>query len=258
MNTVIHPAAQHGFSQSADVYQHARPDYPQAIVEWMQHDLALGAQSQLADLGSGTGKLIPFLQQVSQKITAIEPISEMLQQLQNRFPAVATKQTDSQNLSFPSEYFDALFCAQSFHWFADSASLDEIYQVLKPHGILGLIWNQRDTTVPWVKAIADLLAPLEGDTPRYHKGDWQQVLDNHHEQFALVSQQTFAFAHVGTVEQVVIQRILSTSFIAASSVADKAIMRQSLEKLMKNQLGLNPSDEIAFPYVTHAYHYQKT
>ena len=256
MNSIIHPCAKDGFSQNAVLYQQARPNYPQAIVEWLKQDLALTADSRIADLGAGTGKFIPYLQQVSSHLTAIEPIEEMLQQLQHRFPEVKTKQADSQNLSFPNEYFDAIICAQSFHWFADHASLDEIYHVLKPQGSLGLIWNQRDTEIDWVAAIANLIAPFEGDTPRYHKGDWQQALDTH-TQFQLIGKSQFQFEHIGIVEHVVIQRILSTSFIATASPIDKAMLRHELEKIINTYLDLQLDEEIAFPYITHAYHYQK-
>ncbi len=55
--------------------------------------------------------------------------------------------------------------AQAFHWFANMDSLKEIHRVLKPQGHLGLVWNQRDTQVDWVNALAERLAPLEGEYP---------------------------------------------------------------------------------------------
>ena len=63
--------------------------------------------------------------------------------------------------------------------------------------------------------------------------------------------------HQGTIEQVVIGRILSTSFIAAASVAEKESIRQALIKIIDKYLGKQPNDTIDFPYVTYAYHYQK-
>ena len=121
---------------------------------------------------------------------------------------------------------------------------------------MGLIWNQPDTEIDWVAAIANLIAPFEGDTPRYHKGDWQQALDTH-TQFQLIGKNQFLFEHIGTVEHVVIQRILSTSFIATASAIDKAMLRHELEKIINTYLDLQLDEEIAFPYITHAYHYQK-
>ena len=40
----------------------------------MQDQLQLDEKSQVIDLGSGTGKFLPYLQQITKHITAIEPI----------------------------------------------------------------------------------------------------------------------------------------------------------------------------------------
>lgn len=252
----LHPAAQHGFSQAAKLYQHARPHYPHQIVSWLQQDLKLNQHSALLDLGSGTGKFIPYLQQISRDIIAIEPIHEMLEQLQLQYPEIHCIQTDSKQLGLAAESLDAVICAQSFHWFANTASLDEIYRVLKPQAALGLIWNQRDISVEWVKAIAELIAPLEADTPRFHNGAWQQAFA-HNRQFQLQSTKSFRLCHSGTVEQVAIKRILSTSFIAAAAPQVQERIRQQLLDIFQEYLALTPTDHIDFPYITYAYYYQK-
>jgi len=48
----------------------------------------------------------------------------------------------------PTPQLDAVVCAQAFHWFATREALAEIRRVLQPGGMLGLIWNVRDETVP--------------------------------------------------------------------------------------------------------------
>ena len=252
----LHPAAQNGFSQTAELYQNSRPSYPDEIVTWLSDHLNLNATSEVVDLGAGTGKFIPYLQQVTPNIQAIEPISEMLEQLKILYPNVHCIQTQSDNLKLAAESIDSVLCAQSFHWFADHASLKEIHHVLKTHGSLGLIWNQRDRTVPWVDAIANFLIPLEGDTPRYHHGTWQKILAESN-LFKFESESTYSFNHTGTVEQVVIQRILSTSFVAASSLEKKEYIRHEILKIIHQHLNKDLHDSISFPYVTHAYHYKK-
>lgn len=256
MSKALHPAAQKGFSQGAQLYQHARPSYPDEIVDWLKNTLHLHAKSKVVDLGAGTGKFIPYLKKITPYVFAIEPIAEMLNQLIEQYPDIHTIQTDSKNLTLPSNSVDAILCAQSFHWFANEESLNEIYHVLKPKAALGLIWNQRDISVDWVRAISELITPLEGDTPRFYRGTWQQAFD-HQTLFQLESMQKYQFAHHGTIEQVVIQRILSTSFIAASSLYEKERIRFELLKIMEQYLGKNAKDTIDFPYVTYVYHYQK-
>ena len=208
--STLHPSAQHGFSQNAELYQKARPSYPNQIISWLKQNLQLNQHSEVVDLGAGTGKFIPYLQQVTNNIQAVEPITEMLEQLKQLYPGIHCIQTDSKNLKLAASSIDAVLCAQSFHWFADHDSLKEIHHVLKSKGHPGLIWNQRDTSHPWVKEVAEFIMPFEGDTPRYHHGTWQRILEES-SQFKLESEQTYAFHHRGTVEQVIIQRIMSTS-----------------------------------------------
>ncbi len=256
MTQSLHPAAQKGFSSAAELYQHARPDYPNQVIQWLQDELLLNTQAEVLDLGAGTGKFLPYLAHITSHLHAVEPVAEMLAQLKQAHPQVNAVQASSHQLPFESNSLDAVFCAQSFHWFANIESLNEIHAVLKPEGHLGLIWNQRDIEIDWVKALADVLSPLEGDTPRYHSALWKQVFE-HQFLFQLQSVKLFSHVHRGTVEQVVSKRLLSTSFIACMPVEQQQQLKLQFEKIVQNYTGKSAQDEIEFPYVTYAYHFKK-
>ena len=81
MTHSLHPAAQKGFSSAAELYQQVRPNYPQDVVTWLKQDLELNANSSVIDLGAGTGKFLPYLKQITPHIIAVEPVTEMLEQL---------------------------------------------------------------------------------------------------------------------------------------------------------------------------------
>lgn len=254
MTQSLHPAAQHGFSSAAELYQQVRPNYPQALVAWLQQDLGLNQHSVAIDLGAGTGKFIPYLKQATPHIIAVEPIPAMLEQLKMVHPDVRTLQASSSKIPLNNQSVDAIVCAQSFHWFADMPTLKEIYRILKPHGPLGLIWNQRDTEVPWVKALADTIAPYENDTPRFHSAEWQKVFKHQH-LFDFVSEKKFQLLHTGTVENVVSKRLLSTSFIAMMPAEQQLQLKLQFERIILEMTGKHPQDQIDFPYTTHAYLY---
>lgn len=256
MTHSLHPAAQKGFSTAAELYQQARPNYPQAVVQWLIEDLALSPDSKVVDLGAGTGKFLPYLKQATPNIIAIEPVSEMLEQLKIVHPDVQTLQAKSDQIPLESESIDAVLCAQSFHWFANIETLNEIHHVLKPEGHLGLVWNQRDENIDWVKALADLLATLEGDTPRYHSGQWKQVFENQF-LFQLEAAKVFSQLHTGTVENVVSKRLLSTSFIAAMPEQEQLKLKHKFEQIVSEYTGKQAQDEIDFPYVTYVYNFRK-
>ena len=256
MTQSLHPSAEKGFGAAAALYQQARPDYPEALSGWLRQTLQLNPQDTLLDLGTGTGKFLPVLQALSTHLTAADPVPAMLQQLHEAHPDVRTVQAFSHALPLPDQSQRAVFCAQAFHWFANTETLQEIWRVLQPQGFLVLIWNQRDVSIDWVKALADMILPYEGDTPRYHSGQWQKAFQQQ-KLFRLQEHTQFKQMHRGTVENVVSKRLLSTSFIAAMPQAQQQALKRQFEQTVFDFLGKQAQDEIEFPYTTHVYVFQK-
>lgn len=257
MTQSLHPAAEKGFGAAAALYQQVRPGYPAEISSWLKSHLKLSGQDALLDLGSGTGKFLPYLKSISSRITAVDPVAAMLQQLRQAHPDISTVQAFSSEIPVPDHSIRAVFCAQSFHWFANQATLAEIERILQPDGALVLIWNQRDINTDWVKALAEILLPLEGGTPRYHSGLWQKAFEQQ-PWFKLDQETAFRQLHRGTVEQVVSKRLLSTSFIAAMPEAQQQALKLQFEQTVFELTGKQAQDEIEFPYTTHVYVFKKT
>jgi SAM-dependent methyltransferase len=55
-------------------------------------------------------------------------------------------------------------CAQSFHWFANAASVREFARILKPGGRLALMWNRRSRTDPFTAAYREAVAEVGGES----------------------------------------------------------------------------------------------
>jgi SAM-dependent methyltransferase len=146
---------------------------------------------------------------------------------------------------------DVVVCAQAFHWFASIAAMREIGRVLRPGGTLGLIWNVRDESVDWVAAITRIMAPYQGDAPRFHSGDWRRLFPN--ELFTDLQEVTMRHLHRGSAEQVILERVLSVSFIAALPAPERAQVATQLEALIASHPQLKDQPSIAFPYLTRAY-----
>jgi len=247
----IHAAAQRGFSAVAHTYAHNRPDYPAALLPWLRGQLPAAQDALAVDLGAGTGKFTAILTQTGAAVVAVEPVAAMRAQLRERLPAIEVRDGSASTIPLPSGSADLLTCAQAFHWFATEAALAEIHRVLKPAGRLALVWNVPDESVDWVAAIIDIITSYEGDAPRFRNGDWRKAFSGGH--FAAPELTTFAHTQAGSAQEVIVNRFLSTSFIAALPEAEKAAVAQRLHTLAATHPALRGRDTIAFPYRTEAY-----
>jgi SAM-dependent methyltransferase len=247
----IHDAALRGFSREAAAYGRGRPEYPAELGGWLAGTLRLGPGRTVADVGAGTGKFTRLVAATGARTIAVEPVAAMRAQLQ-ALPGVEALEGTAQALPLPGASLDAVVCAQAFHWFASAEVLDEFARALRPGGRLGLVWNVRDESVDWVAQITRIITPYEGDAPRYYKGDWRRPFP--HPAFTDLVETRFAYEHVGPPQQVVIDRFMSVSFIAALPLAQQAIVRAELQALVDTHPQLRGQPVLRFPYATSAFH----
>lgn len=149
------------FGFVAQAYAESRPEYPVDAVRWLT-----GTESaEVIDLGAGTGKLTQALLADGHRVIAAEPSRPMLDQLvadlgdeDGHLPdGLRCIQTKAEELPFADGSIDAVVAAQAFHWFDSTKALTEIARVLRPGGAIGLVWNFRDESVPWVRRLSAVI-----------------------------------------------------------------------------------------------------
>lgn len=149
------------FGSKAALYDDSRPSYPLGAVEWV-----LGAQDvpepRVVDLAAGTGKLTEVLVALGAHVIAVEPDEAMSAQIQEKLPHVEVKVGRDTAIPCESGSLDAVTVAQAWHWFDSQAASREIARVLRPGGVLGIMWNVYDERVAWVAEFVQLLRA--GDT----------------------------------------------------------------------------------------------
>jgi SAM-dependent methyltransferase len=246
--TNIHHVAAEGFALGAASYVAGRPDYPSEIEDWLAHDLGLTNGKTALDLAAGTGKFSPRLLATGAHVIAVEPVQEMLDQLIRQFPEIDARTGSAQHIPLDDASVDAVVCAQAFHWFSTPEALREIHRVLKPGGAFGLIWNVRDDNVPWVAALTSIMKPFEGDAPRYHSKKWRNVFPA--EGFSPLREERFPHSHTGPPEKVIVERILSVSFMAALPPDRRAQVTSQLRQVIASYPELTGKSEVTFPYET--------
>jgi SAM-dependent methyltransferase len=247
----IHAGAAEGFAAGARLYVAGRPEYPVEIEGWLRDDLGLAPGRSVVDLGAGTGKFLSRLRATGATIFAVEPVAEMRASLVAANPDAVALSGSAESIPLPDAVLDAIVCAQSFHWFATGAALAEMRRVLKIGGVLGLVWNVRDESVGWVADLTRLLEPFEGETPRFGNGRWRDVFPA--EGFSALKERRFPHAHVGPPERVIVDRTLSTSFIAALPPDQRDRVAVRIRELMAATPSLAGKSEVAYPYATRAF-----
>lgn len=136
------------FGAVAAAYDAGRPTFPADALTWI-----LGpGRLQILDLGAGTGKLSKVAASLGHDVVAVDPSEEMLA-LCRRVPGVDTMVGAAESIPLAHASVDAVLVGQAFHWFEHARALPEIARVLRPHGVLGLLWNNHDTVVPWVRRL---------------------------------------------------------------------------------------------------------
>lgn len=243
----IHPAARAGYAAGAEIYHRARPDYPAAALELLDRELSLGAGPAL-EVAAGTGKLTRQLRPLVPHLVAVEPVAAMRRVLAAALPGVAVVAGRAEALPFRPAWAGAALVGQAFHWFDGRAALAELHRVVWPGGGLGLLWNQRDESVDWVRRLTEIVEPAAGDAPRFRSGRWREAFAGQ-APFGPLEEATFDHAQSGSPE-LVVERVASISFVAALPAAGREALLAGVRRLLATHPDTAGRPEIRLPYRT--------
>src|SRR5262249_50298176 len=95
-------------------YERGRPGYPTEAVGSAE----LPASASVLEVGAGTGKLTRVLVDVYAHVTAVEPDPNMRRWFVAECPAAALIGALAEQIPLADSTVDAVFSAESFHWFA--------------------------------------------------------------------------------------------------------------------------------------------
>jgi SAM-dependent methyltransferase len=211
----LHRAAAVGFARSAEAYERGRPEYPAAAIARLAAQLPEAAE--VLDLAAGTGKLTRALLAAGLRVTAVEPLAEMRAAL----PAQARSvEGTAEAIPLADGSVDAVTVGQAFHWFDGDAALAEIARVLRPGGLLALLWNRRGDEDPVNQAIEDLVGPYRADTPSHRGSHWRAAFA-HTALFGPLAEEVFDNVLEQDADGLE-ARVGSISFIAALPEAERA------------------------------------
>ena len=120
-----------------DDYERGRPGWPVEVVSVG----GVPPSATVLELGAGTGKLTRLLADHFDRVVAVEPDAGMLAILRRACSTVDARQGSAEAIPVESGSVEAVYAAEAFHWFDGARALPEIERVLRPGGVLVMMWN---------------------------------------------------------------------------------------------------------------------
>jgi SAM-dependent methyltransferase len=137
-----------GFEAASDVYERGRPGYQDDLVSFVVERADIHPGTRVLDLAAGTGKFTRQLLPFGAACIAVEPSASMREMLAQVVPGVPVVGGVGEAIPLVADSLQAVVVAQAFHWFDAPRALAEIARVLRPGGVLSLVWNERDEKDP--------------------------------------------------------------------------------------------------------------
>ena len=151
------------FQEQGEDYDRLRPGYPDAVLEGILAQVSHrppGAAARAIDLGAGTGKLSWALAGRGLDVTAVDTSGAMLETARRSGPAgtqLTTCLAPAEATGLETGAAELITVAQAWHWFDAEAASAEAVRLLAPDGVLALVWNVLDVTIPWVHRLSRIM-----------------------------------------------------------------------------------------------------
>lgn len=244
------------FSSRVADYVKYRPSYPPAIVEFMTAELGLTPAAMMADVGAGTGKLTELFLENGNHVFAVEPNEEMLaaaQILLGHYPNFYPIQATAETTTLPPESVNYITAAQAFHWFDHDRVKVEFQHIIRPGGMVLLIWNEWRQDTPFLQAYQAVVNRYSVDYGAVNrkrvsesKGDELRRFLGNYQTRTFENVQLFDFAGVKG-------RLLSSSYAPLSDHPNHAPMMAALREAFGEYA---ENGRISFTYDCHVHYGQ--
>lgn len=245
------------FSDRVENYVLYRPGYPREALQVLQTECGLRPTDVVADIASGTGIWTRMLLENGNPVYGVEPNAEMRQageRLLVSFPNFTSLAGKAEATTLASGSVDFVTAAQAAHWFDRERSRQEFARILRPHGWLVLLWNERVTdATPFLREYEQLLLTYGTD---YELVRHERTTDAVNEFFDPAPFQERVFAMRQEFDYAGLEgRLLSSSYAPGPGHPKHAPMLRGLRRIFDEH---SRNNRVAFDYKTRVYFGQLT
>ena len=133
------------FDAAAQLYDDARPGYPEQMVDVIQAYAQLPAAARALEIGAGTGQATAQFAWRGIAVHAVEPGAAMADFIREKFDGtdldVTVQTADFESAEIEARAFDLVFASTSWHWLTPGLRWARVAEALKPGGTLAAFWN---------------------------------------------------------------------------------------------------------------------
>ena len=241
------------FSDRVVDYVRSRPGYPPGLLDLLVESGELLPTHEVADVGSGTGKLARLFLEHGNRVYGVEPNREMREAGERElaaYPRFVSVDGRAERTSLAQASVDLVAAGQAFHWFRPAEARQEFLRILRPGRSVLLVWNDRDERASaFMRGYEQLL--------RDHGTDYRQV---HHRRFGRAEIEAFfgtdrIAEHGLTYRQVFDRngldaRMRSSSYVPAPGAAGHEELMGHLGRLFEMH---RRGGRVSFEYRTRVY-----
>ncbi len=139
----------HVYDSIAQLYDRARPGYPEALFDDIVAYADLTAGARILEIGCGTGQASLPLAQRGFALDCIELGAELAKVAREKlapFPKATVIQADFDRVNLDRAPYDLVLSATAFHWLDPATRFDKVHRLLKARGALALFWHRPAVT----------------------------------------------------------------------------------------------------------------
>jgi SAM-dependent methyltransferase len=131
------------FTNHAGAYAAGRPSYPPASIDAILAGFGDPSNLAVADLGAGTGISSRLFADRGAHVFAIEPNAAMRSAAE---PDARIEWVDgtAESTTLADRSVDIVGAFQAWHWFDPTVATAEARRIVRPGGILAVVYNERD------------------------------------------------------------------------------------------------------------------
>jgi SAM-dependent methyltransferase len=146
------------FGQLAELYDHTRPRYPDALLD----ALLVGGAASVLDVGCGTGILSRQLVARGCTVLGVEP-DELMADVARRH-GLTVESSNFEDWEPAGRTFDLLVSGQAWHWVEPKRGAAKAAEVVAPGGAASLAWNHAVVPAPLSSILDEVYARCAPDS----------------------------------------------------------------------------------------------